>query len=47
MFDAKYHVKGRDENGDWWTFSTDDRERAEDMLAQMREDLEAVEMAGG
>jgi hypothetical protein len=43
--ERKYHVSGRNEDGDVWTFSTDDLERAEDMLSQMREDLDGVKLA--
>lgn len=40
----KYRVSGKTEEGDVWIFSTDDRTRADDMLAQMRQDLADVEL---
>jgi len=40
----KYHVTGRDDEGNFWTFSTDDAEQAKDMLCQMREDLQDVQL---
>lgn len=40
----KYEVRGTDEEGDVWTFATDDRARAEDALADMRDDLTDAEM---
>lgn len=44
MTDQKYRVRGSDYNGDGWTFTTSDRERAEDMFRQFREDLEDVQL---
>ena len=38
----KYQVIGTDDLGDVHTFSTDDRERAEEVAELMREDLEEV-----
>jgi hypothetical protein len=40
----KYEVSGIDDLGDVHTFSTDDRERAEEIVAIMREDLDEVEL---
>ena len=40
----KYQVTGTDDLGDVHTFATDDRERAEEIAAIMREDLENVEL---
>ena len=40
----KCEISGTDEEGDVWTFATGDRERAEGVLDEMREDLENVEM---
>ncbi|MFN3943876.1 MAG: hypothetical protein ACK4K7_02955 [Allosphingosinicella sp.] len=40
----KYEVSGTDAEGDRWTFTTESRERAEDVHAQMREDLQDVEL---
>ena len=42
MADRKYQVRGTDEMGDVWTFSTNDRDRAEEILAEMRNDLASV-----
>jgi hypothetical protein len=47
MAKPRYQVRGTDENGDTWTFGTDDRERAEAMLADMREDFEDTELIEG
>ncbi len=44
MADRKYEVRGTDELGDVWTFATDDRERAENMLAEMQSDLGSVRL---
>jgi hypothetical protein len=43
----RYTVRGTDDDGDEHAFSTDDEQRARDMLNQMREDLEAVSMTEG
>lgn len=40
----KYEIIGIDEEGDSWTFSTNDKQRAEEMLAEMKQDFETVEM---
>lgn len=40
----KYSVSGINEEGDVWTFSTDDKERAEVIQEDMIEDLEDVEL---
>lgn len=40
----KYEIRGTDEDGDTWVFATDDRDRAEEVLADMRSDLRDVEM---
>lgn len=40
----QYSVSGIDDLGDVHTFSTDDRERAEEVAAIMSEDLENVEL---
>ena len=45
MRKRKYEVSGIDDLGDVHTFGTDDRERAEEIAAIMREDLEDVEMS--
>jgi hypothetical protein len=42
MGKRKYEVSGTDDLGDVHTFATDDRERAEEILAIMREDLDEV-----
>jgi hypothetical protein len=39
-----YEVWGEDDLGDVHSFGTNDLERAEEMLALMREDLEDVEL---
>ena len=44
MSKRKYEISGEDEEGDVWTFSTDDRERAEAILEDMQKDLRNVEM---
>ena len=40
----KYEVSGTDDLGGVHTFTTDDRERAEEVKAIMGEDLEDVEL---
>jgi hypothetical protein len=40
----KYEVIGTDDLDDVHTFATDDRERAEEVAAIMREELENVEL---
>lgn len=40
----KYEVRGTDEDGDTWIFATDVRDRAQEVLADMRNDLRDVEM---
>ena len=40
----RYHVSGIDDLGDLHTFSTDDRERADEIRAIMQEDLQDVEL---
>jgi hypothetical protein len=44
MSKRRYEVTGTDNLGDVHTFGTDDRERAEEVAAIMREDLEKVEL---
>ena len=44
MVRRKYDVSGMDDLGDVQYFATDDRERAQEVLATMREDLEDVEL---
>ncbi len=44
MMNRKYEVRGIDELEDVHAFRTDDRERAEEMLELMREDLKDVEL---
>ena len=44
MAKRKYEVRGEDDVGDIHSFQTDDRERAEEIVAIMREDLENVEL---
>ncbi len=39
-----YEVSGTDDLGDVQTFAIDDRERAEEIRAIMREDLDEVEL---
>ena len=46
MDDRKYRVTGTDDLNDVHIFMTDDRRRAEDVAAAMREDLETVELIG-
>jgi hypothetical protein len=40
----RYHVSGIDDLGDLHIFASDDRERAEEIVAIMREDLDEVEL---
>jgi hypothetical protein len=42
--ERRYQVSGIDDLGDVHIFSTDDRERAEEIVAIMRQDLEEVEL---
>ncbi len=44
MRKRRYEVSGIDDLGDVHTFSTDDRERAEEIKAIMSEDLKDVEL---
>lgn len=44
MAKRKFEVTATDEQGDIWTFATDDRERAEAMLADMEQDFSSAEM---
>jgi hypothetical protein len=44
MSQRKYQVSGTDDLGDVHSFHTDDRERAEEMLKLMSEDLEGVQL---
>ena len=44
MSGRKYEVFGEDEEGDVHSFQIDERQKAEEMLALMREDLEHVEL---
>ena len=41
---GRYHVSGIDDLGDVHTFSTDDRDRAEEIRTIMGEDLTNVEL---
>jgi hypothetical protein len=41
---AKYQITGVTEEGDSWTFATDDQGRALEMYAQMKQDFEEVKM---
>lgn len=41
----KYEVSGTDDLGDLHIFCTDDRERAEEILELMREDLDEVTLS--
>lgn len=43
----KFEVCGGDDEGDLHTFATDDRDRAEEVAAIMREDLANVELMPG
>jgi hypothetical protein len=45
MLKRKYQVSGRDDLDDVHIFRTDDRNRAEEIVELMREDLEDVEMS--
>ena len=40
----KYEIVGTTEEGDSWTFGTDDQGRALEMYAQMKQDFEEVKM---
>ena len=40
----KYEVSATDEQDDVWTFASDDRERAETMLADMKHDFGEAEL---
>ncbi len=40
----RFEVSGTDDLGDLHTFATDSRQRADEILARMREDLEDVEL---
>ena len=40
----RFEVSGTDDLGDVHTFATDDRDRAEEIMAIMGEDLEEVEL---
>ena len=44
MAKRKYEVIGEDEDGDVHSFQTDHRERAEEILVIMRDDLKDVEL---
>lgn len=44
MTNRKYEVRGVDDLEDVHAFRTDDRERADEMLELMREDLDDVEL---
>lgn len=44
MTHRRFEVHGTDDLGDVHSFQTDDRQRAEEMLTLMREDLEAVKL---
>ena len=44
MKKRRYEVTGIDDLGDVHTFGTDDLERADEIVAIMREDLEDVEL---
>jgi hypothetical protein len=44
MLKRTYEVHGCDDGDDVHTYRTDDRERAEEILATMREDLEDAEL---
>lgn len=44
MAKRRYEVVGEDDLGDVHSFQTDDRERAEEIVAIMREDLDQVEL---
>lgn len=47
MAERKFQIRATDEQGDTWTYGTDDPERARDMLEQMRDDFETVEVIAG
>lgn len=40
----KYEITGITEEGDNWTFATDDQGRALEMYAQMKQDFDEVKM---
>ncbi len=40
----RYEVRGTEQEGDVWSFHTDNADRAQEMMAQMREDLRDVEL---
>ena len=42
VMQQKYEVRGSNQQGDRWTFTTSDRKQAEEMLAQMREYFDDV-----
>ncbi len=44
MMNRKYEVRGTDDLEDVHAFRTDDRDRAEEMLELMREDLKDAEL---
>ena len=44
MTKRRYEVRGEDDLGDMHSFHTDDRARADEIAAIMREDLEQVEL---
>ena len=46
MAKRKYEISGTTEEGDVWTFATDDRGRAEEIREEMGEDLKDVETKG-
>ena len=46
MAKRKYEISGTTEDGDIWTFATDDRERAEEIREEMSDDLNEVETKG-
>lgn len=47
MLDRLFKVSGWDENDDVHAFYTNDRQRAEEMRAQMGQNLQRVELIGG
>lgn len=46
MAKRKYEISGTTEEGDVWTFATDDRERAEEIRDEMSADLSEVTTKG-
>lgn len=44
MAKRRFEVTATDEQSDVWTYATDDRERAETMLADMEQDFGSAEM---